>query len=150
MRSTRFCRGDIQRGNLVIIDASSLDRVHAYKLLIGSIIPRAIGWVSTVSKDGIGNLAPISFFTGAGPQPPSVFLGLQPRSDGITLKDTFVNIRDTGEYCVNIATLEQAHQMHRTAFEFPPEADEFDEVGLTKAPCVSIRAPRIADCPISM
>src|SRR5271154_5708323 len=150
MQSTRFCRGDKRRGNPVIIDASSLDRVHAYKMLIGSIIPRAIGWVSTVSKDGIGNLAPISFFTGAGPQPPSVFLGLQPRSDGVTPKDTFVNIRDTGEYCVNIATLEQAHKMHQTAFEFPPEDDEFVKVGLEKAPCKTIKAPRVKGAPISM
>src|SRR5271156_3483318 len=134
MLSTRFFRGDKRRGNPVIIDASSLDRVHAYKLLIGSIIPRAIGWVSTASKDGIGNLAPISFFTGAGPQPPSV---------GVTPKDTFVNIRDTGEYCINIATLEQAHKMHQTAFEFPPMDDEFVKVGLEKAPCKTIKAPRV-------
>lgn len=134
----------------MIVDSSTLDRTHAYKLLIGCIIPRAIGWVSTVSRDGIANLAPISFFTGAGPQPPSVFLGLQPRSDGVTLKDTFVNIRDTGEYCVNIATLEQAHQMHQTSFEFPPEVDEFEKVRLQKAPCVTIKAPRIAGTPISM
>ena len=134
----------------MIIDSATLDPVHAYKLLIGSILPRAIGWISTLSKDGIANLAPISFFTGAGRKPPMVCINLQPRSDGVTLKDTFVNIRDTGEFVANIVTLEQAHQMHQTAFEFPPEADEFVEVGLEKAPSLVVRPPRVSGAPISM
>ena len=52
-----------------------------------------------------------------------VCLNMQPRSDGVTLKDTFVNMRDTGEFVVNMVTLEQAHQIHKTAFEFPSEAE---------------------------
>jgi flavin reductase (DIM6/NTAB) family NADH-FMN oxidoreductase RutF len=103
----------------MIIDSATLDPGHAYKLLIGSILPRAIGWISTFSTDGVANLAPISFFTGAGRKPPMVCLNLQPRSDGVTLKDTFVNMRDTGEFVANMVTLEQAHQMHKTALEFP-------------------------------
>lgn len=134
----------------MIIDGASLDPVYAYKLLIGSIVPRAIGWISTMSADGVANLAPISFFTGAGRKPPMVCINLQPRSDGITLKDTFVNIRDTGEFAYNMPTLEQAHQMHRSAFEFPPDADEFEEVGLKKEASRIIRAPRVAGAPISM
>jgi flavin reductase (DIM6/NTAB) family NADH-FMN oxidoreductase RutF len=118
--------------------------------LIGSILPRAIGWISTLSTDGVANLAPISFFTGAGRKPPMVCLGLQPRSDGVTLKDTFVNIRDTGEFVANMVTLEQAHKMHQTALEFPPEADEFVEVGLEKASSIVVRPPRVAGAPISM
>ena len=134
----------------MIVDASTLDPAHAYKLLIGSILPRAIGWISTVSPDGVANLAPISFFTGAGRKPPMVCLNLQPKADGVTLKDTLVNIRDTGEFCFNMATLEQAHQMHQSAFEFPPEVDEFDQVGLEKAASISIKPPRVAGAPISM
>jgi flavin reductase (DIM6/NTAB) family NADH-FMN oxidoreductase RutF len=134
----------------MIIDAADLDPAHAYKLLIGSIIPRAIAWVSTLSVDGIANLAPVSFFTGAGRSPPMVVLGFQTRSDGVTLKDTFVNIRDTGEFVSNFVTLSQAHEMHRTAFEFPPEIDEFEAVGLQKAPSVAVRPPRVAGAPISM
>ena len=134
----------------MVIDSATLDPPHAYKLLIGSIMPRAIGWISTISKDGVANLAPISFFTGACRKPPMVLFNLQPRSDGVTLKDTFVNVRDTGEFVYNMVTLEQAHQMHRTAFEFPPEADEFVEVGLEKAPSLVVRAPRVLGAPISM
>jgi flavin reductase (DIM6/NTAB) family NADH-FMN oxidoreductase RutF len=132
----------------MIIDGSTLDPTAAYKLLIGSILPRAIGWVSTLSTDGVANLAPISFFTGAGRKPPMVSLAMQPRSTG-ELKDTLVNIRDTGEFVTNLVTLEHAHQMHRTAAEFPSDVDEFEAVGLRKAPSEVVRAPRIDGAPIS-
>jgi flavin reductase (DIM6/NTAB) family NADH-FMN oxidoreductase RutF len=139
----------MERGTM-IIDSADLDPTNAYKLLIGSILPRAIGWISTLSTDGVANLAPISFFTGAGRKPPMVCISLQPRSDGKTLKDTFANIRDTGEFVANIVTLELAEKMHKTAFEFHANADEFEEVGLEKAPSVAIRVPRVAASPISM
>jgi flavin reductase (DIM6/NTAB) family NADH-FMN oxidoreductase RutF len=132
----------------MIIDGSTLDPTAAYKLLIGSILPRAIGWVSTLSTDGVANLAPISFFTAVGRKPPMVSLSMQARSDG-SLKDTFVNIRDTGEFCTNLASLPQAHQMHRTAGEFPSEVDEFEAVGLAKAPSQLVKPPRVAGSPIS-
>jgi flavin reductase (DIM6/NTAB) family NADH-FMN oxidoreductase RutF len=82
----------------MIIDADKLDVEHLYKLLIATIVPRAIGWVSTLSADGVANLAPFSFFTVVGRKPPVVSLSMQHRSDGVTLKDSFVNIRDTGEF----------------------------------------------------
>ena len=134
----------------MIIDSSTLDPTSAYKLLIGSILPRAIGWVSTQSRDGVANLAPISFFTAVGRMPPIISLSLQPRSDGVTLKDTFVNIRDTGEFVVNMATLEQAHHMHRSAFEFDSDIDEFTAIGLEKAPSVVVQAPRVKGAPIAL
>ena len=134
----------------MLIDSSTLDTSSSYKLLIGSILPRAIAWVSTVSPSGIANLAPISFFTAVGRKPPVVSITLQPRSDGVTLKDTFVNIRDTGEFVVNIVGLEHADAMHRSAFEFPSETDEFEAVGLQQAPSVVVRAPRVAGVPVAM
>lgn len=134
----------------MIIDAAGLDPVSSYKLLIGSILPRAIGWVSTLSTEGVANLAPISFFTAVGRQPPMVSLSLQPRSDGVTLKDTFINIRDTGEFVTNLVTAPHVEQMHRTAFEFEPGVDEFDAVGLEKAPSVVVRAPRVKGAPIAL
>lgn len=131
----------------VIIDGSILDPTAAYKLLIGSILPRAIGWVSTQSVDGIANLAPVSFFTAVGRQPPMVSLSMQPRSDG-QLKDTFINIRDTGEFVTNLVTLPQAHLAHRSAVEYPSGVDEFDELGIQKAPSEVVEAPRVAGAPI--
>ncbi len=132
----------------MIIDSAELDETQAYKLLIGTIIPRAIGWVSTQSPSGVANLAPISFFTAVGRKPPMVSISLQPRSDG-TLKDTFVNIRDTGEFATNLVTLPQAAQAHRSAFEFPPDVDEFEILGLGKEACETIAAPRIAGAPVA-
>ncbi|CAB3782342.1 hypothetical protein LMG28614_01422 [Paraburkholderia ultramafica] len=134
----------------MIVDPSTQDATANYKLLIGSILPRAIAWVSTLSKDGVANLAPISFFTAVGRKPPMVSISMQPRSDGVTLKDTFINIRDTGEFVINIVSLELADAMHRTAFEFPSEVDEFDAVGLNKAPSLTVRPPRVAAAPIAL
>ena len=74
---------------------------------------------------------------------------MQPRSDGVTLKDTFVNIRDTNEFVVNIATIGQADAVHRSAYEFDTAVDEFEALGLKKAPSETISAPRIDDAPIS-
>jgi flavin reductase (DIM6/NTAB) family NADH-FMN oxidoreductase RutF len=118
----------------LIVDPSTQDANANYKLLIGSILPRAIAWVSTLSKDGVANLAPISFFTAVGRKPPMVSISMQPRSDGITLKDTFVNIRDTGEFVVNIVSLELADAMHR----------------LKKAESLTVRPPRVAAAPIAL
>jgi flavin reductase (DIM6/NTAB) family NADH-FMN oxidoreductase RutF len=133
----------------MIIDGTGIDATAAYKLLIGSILPRAVAWVSTVSTDGVGNLAPISFFTAVGRKPPMISISLQPRSDGVTLKDTFVNIQDTGEFVTNLAVLPLADQLHRSAYEFDSSVDEFAELGLEKAPSEVVRAPRIKEAPIS-
>jgi flavin reductase (DIM6/NTAB) family NADH-FMN oxidoreductase RutF len=133
----------------VIINSDELDTRSAYKLLIGSVTPRAIGWVSTLSSSGIANLAPISFFTVVSRKPPMVSLTIQPRSDGETLKDTLVNIRDTGEFVTNLVTLPQAHHMHRSAAEFDSSCDEFDEVGLVKETCEVVQVPRVKEAPIA-
>src|SRR5690242_15686577 len=105
----------------MIIDPTDLDPTATYKLLIGSVVPRPIAWVSTRSTGGIGNIAPVSFFTVVGRKPPILSISLQPRSDGVTLKDTFVNIRDTGEFVTNLS-----------AFELDSDVDEFAAVGLEK------------------
>ena len=133
----------------MIIDAADLDPTSSYKLLIGSVLPRAIAWVSTASTAGVGNIAPVSFFTVVGRYPPVLSITLQPRSDGVTLKDTFINIRATNEFVVNIATIGQADAVHRSAFEFGADVDEFEELGLERAESETISAPRIAGAPIS-
>lgn len=133
----------------MILDADDLDVTQTYKLLIASIVPRPIGWVSTLSTDGIANLAPFSFFTCVGRYPPMVSVTMQHRSDNLTLKDSFVNIRDTGEFVTNFVGLPLAAQMHRTAMEFDPLEDEFEKAGLEKADCVAVKPPRVAAAPIA-
>ncbi|MEV6406110.1 flavin reductase family protein [Streptomyces bobili] len=131
------------------IDAENLTAAESYKLLIGSVIPRPIAWVSTLSADGVANLAPISFFTVVGRKPPMVSLSIQPRSDGVTLKDSFVNMRDTGEFVTHLATLPQALPLHLSAREFEPDEDEFDMVGVKKVPSSVVKPPRIEGAPIA-
>jgi flavin reductase (DIM6/NTAB) family NADH-FMN oxidoreductase RutF len=134
---------------MTIIDPQDLNPTSSYKLLIGSIVPRAIAWVSTSSASGVGNIAPVSFFTVVGRFPPVLSITLQPRSDGVTLKDTFVNIRDTGGFVVNIASIAQADALHKSAYEFETAVDEFEALGLTKTSSETISVPRIAEAPIS-
>src|SRR5262245_66642951 len=110
---------------MITIDPEELNPTSSYKLLIGSVLPRAIAWVSTESTTGVGNIAPVSFFTVVGRFPPVLSITLQPRSDGITLKDTFVNIRDTGEFVVNIANIALADALHGSAYQFELYLDEF-------------------------
>lgn len=133
----------------MIIDAAALDPNQAYKLFIATVVPRAIGWVSTLSRDGVANLAPFSFFTVVGRKPPMVSISMQKKSDGITLKDTFVNIRDTGEFVTNLVTLETADAMNRSAFEHAADVDEFVVTGLEKAPSVVVKPPRVALAPVA-
>lgn len=78
----------------MIIDSATLDPTHAYKLLIGGILLRAIGWISTLSKDGVVNLASLSIFTGAGRNPPMVSIALQASLGRRYTQGPFVNIRD--------------------------------------------------------
>jgi flavin reductase (DIM6/NTAB) family NADH-FMN oxidoreductase RutF len=134
----------------MIIDADTLDATQAYKLLIATVVPRAIGWLSTISTDGVPNLAPFSFFTVVGRKPPVLSISMQPKSDGVTLKDSFINIRDTGEFVANLATLGLAGQMHRSAIEHPSDVDEFEATGLEKAASVVVKPPRVALAPVAM
>ena len=133
----------------MILDADELDVTQAYKLLIATIVPRAIGWISTLSTDGVANLAPFSFFTAVGRKPPVVSITIQHRSDGVTLKDTYVNIRDTKEFVANLVTLPLIGAMHKSAFEHPPEVDEFEAAGLAKAQSDVVRPPRVALAPVA-
>lgn len=82
---------------IAVVDPEEMDATACYKLLIGSVLPRAIGWTSTVSADGISNLAPFSF------KPPMVSLTIQPRADRLRPKDTLVNIQETGEFVPAVA-----------------------------------------------
>jgi flavin reductase (DIM6/NTAB) family NADH-FMN oxidoreductase RutF len=127
---------------------SVLNWEDAYKLLIGSIVPRPIGWVSTVSAAGIHNIAPFSFFNGFGANP--VILGFSPMSTNVLpQKDTLANVRAVGEFVINIATEETLVQMDTTGRIYPPEIDEFEVTGLTPVPSHVVKPPRILESPIN-
>ncbi|MFQ6673732.1 MAG: flavin reductase family protein [Fidelibacterota bacterium] len=129
----------------MIIDPRDHPFSDTHKLMIGSILPRPIAFVSTVSKDGITNLAPFSYFNGVCSNPPTIMFAPSRRGyDGKT-KDTLNNIRDTREFVVNIVSEDFAEQMVRCSTDFDPDVDEFDISGLTPAPSVRITPPRVAE-----
>ena len=132
----------------MLLDARDLDTRAAYRLLIGSVVPRAIAWVSTVSVDGDVNLAPFSFFTAITASPPS--LCFAPIRRAGVLKDTRANIEATGEFVVNVVTEEVAEAMNRTSEELPPTVDELAAADLTPVPSVRVRPPLVAQSPIQM
>ena len=129
------------------INPKDLSSKEAYKLLTGSVIPRPIAWVSTVSKDGVFNLAPYSFANALSADPPTVmFSGGRP--DGKN-KDTIQNVLDTKEFVFNIVTLPYAPHMNASATTLPPEVDEFEIAQLTAGPSKVIKAPRVLESPIN-
>ena len=119
-----------------------------YKLLIGSVVPRPIGWISTLSPDGRANLAPFSFFNVVCPNPPHVMFSPEIRSTDGAVKDTLSNVRASGEFVVNIVTEELAEAMNQTSQELPEEVDEFAVANLITAPSLVVRPPRVALSPI--
>lgn len=120
-----------------------------YKLLIGSVVPRPIAWVSTMSAAGEVNLAPFSYFTIAATVPMTlIFCPQIPTTTG-QHKDTLRNIRAVPEFVVNITNEDTAESMNMTATELPHGASEFAWAGVTPAPSQSIRVPRVEEAPIS-
>ncbi|MBX5494951.1 MAG: flavin reductase family protein [Bryobacteraceae bacterium] len=118
--------------------------------MIGVIVPRPIAFVSTVSPDGVRNLAPFSFFTAVSANPPVVCFSPMVRGSDGKRKDTLHNIEATGEFVVNVVSEEFAEQMNICSAEFPPEIDEFLESGLTPVPSDLIRPPRVAESHVQM
>ena len=126
----------------------ALSRQSIYKLLIGSVVPRPIGWISTADEAGHPNLAPFSFFNVVCPKPPTVlFCPMIRGTDGNT-KDTLNNVKATGEFVVNIVTEELAPAMIASSVEIAADVNEFDLAGLETAPSVVVRPPRVAHSPI--
>lgn len=121
---------------------AELTGADPYKLTTGLIVPRPIGWIGTVSTDGVPNLAPYSFFNAVAGVPPT-FVFSPGRG---ARKDTLANVREVPEFTINIVTAEVAAAMNATAATHPPEVDEFDAAGLEAVPSVSVRPPMVGEC----
>jgi flavin reductase (DIM6/NTAB) family NADH-FMN oxidoreductase RutF len=133
----------------MLIDPAQLSPADVYRLLIATVVPRPIAWVSSVAADGVRNLAPFSFFTVVSQQPPMILLALEPRWDGED-KDTLVNIRAMGEFVVNVVSAHLAAAMNESSQEHPREVDEFVVGGVTPAPSTIVQAPRVDEACVSM
>lgn len=132
----------------MIIETASLRDREAYKLLSGSVVPRPIAWVSTVSPAGGLNIAPFSFFQAVCSEPPTLMVSVGKRPTG-ELKDTGLNALALGEFVVNMVNFELAPAMNATSCDYPYGTDEFELAGLRTAPSKLVRPPRVAEAPIA-
>ncbi len=115
------------------------------------VVPRPIGWISTMSSEGVVNLAPFSFFNSLSADPPCVMFCPNGVKPGTTeRKDSLVNAETTGEFVYNMCTTELGEAMVRTAVHEPASIDEMAAAGLEAAPCEKVRAPRIKASPIAL
>jgi flavin reductase (DIM6/NTAB) family NADH-FMN oxidoreductase RutF len=130
------------------IDPGDLPPGAAYPLLISTIVPRPIAWVSTLSPDGRPNLAPFSFFMGVAADPPTLAVAIGRRRGAV--KDTARNLETGREFVVNVVTADLATLMVLTAGDFGPEVNEFAEVGLTPVPSQRVKPPRVGESPVNM
>jgi flavin reductase (DIM6/NTAB) family NADH-FMN oxidoreductase RutF len=131
-------------------DFSVIQPQLRYKLLSSTVTPRPIAWVSTLNSDGMRpNAAPFSFFNVFGEDPPVVAFAILSRSMN-DRKDTGNNVRQHGEFVVNLVSEDNLDRMNITAIDFEPGTSEFDEAGLTPLPSLKIRTPRIAESRVSL
>ena len=125
-----------------------LEQTAIYKLLTGIVIPRPIGWISTISEDGINNLAPFSYFNAVGDDPPHVMFSTV-HSNNLN-KDTLNNVLATKQFVVNMVTEDLVEQMNRTSQPIPANESEFELAGLTPIASSLVLPPRVKECKITM
>jgi flavin reductase (DIM6/NTAB) family NADH-FMN oxidoreductase RutF len=133
----------------MMIDPAAADPREIAKLLVGLVVPRPIAFVSTLSAEGVLNLAPFSYFTVASANPPVICFAPIIRRDG-TKKDTLLNIEATGEFVVNVVSEEIATQMNVASGEYPPDVDEFAVSGLTPLASDVVKPPRVKESHVSV
>jgi flavin reductase (DIM6/NTAB) family NADH-FMN oxidoreductase RutF len=132
----------------MIIAPEELTPRDRYYLMIGCIVPRPIALVSSLSREGVKNLAPFSYFGGVSSTPPVLSVAIASRRG--KPKDTLSNIRETAEFVVNVVDERLAEQMNLASGDYPPEVDEFDVTGLTPVPSDLVSPPRVKESPIQM
>ena len=138
-----------ERPGHTYFDFAQLNARDRYKLLIGTVIPRPIAFVTTVNEHGAVNAAPYSFFNCLSADPPIVAIGIENR-EGMRFKDTAHNVRMTGEFTVNIADTAMVDAMELCAIDFPPDVDELALAGLTAVPGTHVKCPRIGQAPAAL
>ncbi len=118
--------------------------VNFYKLMTAVVVPRPIAWVSSLSAEGVVNLAPHSFYTVVCARPPIVMFS------SVGKKDTLRNVRDTGEFVVSLANAPLIHQVNDSSASFDADQSEPAQLGITMEPSVTVKPPRVRDSPVSI
>jgi flavin reductase (DIM6/NTAB) family NADH-FMN oxidoreductase RutF len=125
-----------------------LEQTAIYKLLTGIVIPRPIGWISTISENGINNLAPFSYFNAVGDDPPHIMFSTVHSNN--SNKDTLNNVLATKQFVVNMVTEDLVEQMNITSQPIPANESEFELAGLTPIESILVLPPRVKECKITM
>ena len=131
------------------LDPADLSPRDFYQHLVRAVVPRPIGWVSTISGDGRVNLAPYSFFNAVCANPPTVMFSSTAGRDG-EAKDSLRNVREVGEFVCNVVGFEAAERMNRTSASLPRGRSEFEFAGLTPVASHVVRPPRCAEARVQM
>lgn len=118
--------------------------INPYRLLTALVVPRPIAWVSSLSAAGVGNLAPHSFFTVASARPPIV------QFTSVGHKDTLRNVRETGEFVINLASRPLMEHVNRSSAPYDAGVDEASAIGVTMEPSDRVAPMRVADSPASI
>jgi flavin reductase (DIM6/NTAB) family NADH-FMN oxidoreductase RutF len=131
----------------VVIDPQAVPVSIAYQLLTSAVVPRPIGFISSLSPEGVANLAPFSFFNAVCGDPPMIMFCASNRHP---LKDTLRNVQTTREFVVNIVTEDIAQQMNLTAGDYASDISEFHVSGLTPVASEIVQPPRVLESPVNM
>ncbi len=145
------------------VTPSKLPHRELYNILINAVVPRPIAWVSTLSASGRPNLAPFSFFNAVCAKPPLLAFATGMRTPykseaaadeaeghpGVHVKDTLRNIREIGEFVINVVSFELAEAMNLTSGEYDASVDEFELAKVASASSHVVRPRRVADSPVS-
>ncbi|MBB1609715.1 MULTISPECIES: flavin reductase family protein [unclassified Pseudomonas] len=130
------------------LDFSTLAPADAYRWLASTVTPRPIAWVSTLSAQGQGNLAPFSFFQVISDEPPTLMVNTSIRDDG-SVKDTLRNVRETGQLVIHLVSAAQAETMNATAATLPHGVSEIEQVGIATLASVRVAPPRVAGAAVA-
>ncbi len=129
---------------MITLDVKDLEPQAIYFMMTSLVVPRPIAWVSTLSASGKRNLAPYSHFSNCSSNPPIVMFS----STGE--KDTLRNIRDTGEFVINVVSDDLKHEMRTTSAEWPFDVDEFEKAQLQVADSLFVKPQRVAKARAAM
>lgn len=132
----------------MLLDFTSLTPLDAYRWLASTVTPRPIAWVSSLSLEGVSNLAPFSFFQVISDEPPTLMINVGSRDDG-SLKDTLRNVQATGELVIQLVSFVQAEAMNASAAVLPHGVSEFEQCGIPSQPSLKVKPPRVLGAPVA-
>ncbi len=135
---------------MLTIDPGQIATKDLHQFILGAVAPRPIAFASTISTDGVPNLAPYSFFNAFSSNPPILIFSSNRRVSNNTTKDTLKNVEDTGEVVINVVPHAIVRQMALASVEYGPEVDEFVKCGFTPLPSDLVKPFRVAESPVHM